>query len=83
MTLTLPLVENLARDEIAGLLRIMTRNHIAALMPSRSGRAHEQISAPNTDRRSDAGSTDRGYVRGWAISADRRIERGADPIGRR
>src|ERR1019366_3268328 len=59
ITLTLPLVENLTRDEIAGPLRILTRNHVAALMPSRSGRPHAQISARNTDRRSDAGSTNR------------------------
>ncbi len=38
ITLTLPLVENFARDEIAGPLRILTRHHTVALTPSRSGR---------------------------------------------
>ena len=35
------------------------RHRTAALTPSRSGRAHEQIAAPNADRRYEAGSTDR------------------------
>ena len=47
-------------------------NHVAALMPSHSGRAHEQISAPDTDRRSDAGSTDRGLFVTCRQSAERR-----------
>jgi hypothetical protein len=69
MTLSLPLVENFASDETAGPLRILTRHHTVALMPSRSGRGARQNCRTYIDRRSDAGSTDRRFRDGRLISA--------------